>query len=344
MDEKDIKQVRNNLTKNLINVQKRLFQRDYQVPDYEKDFQHIKELKEVLSQIEQLTRLDKNLQNELLGKEFHTTDAVGKVDAIKIPLYLYLDTLKIIVEDVLDSTADLSSEKQEISTTISLLRIKLASLKYSYVFSPKKNLSNEAKKSIVESKGNFYYKVKEAFNKKFVAIISMEGVEKLSNLKGATSKREVYAFKEDKDYIDDRVIIKEGECLIQLKKELAIYFVNGEIPQKNQNIESCLIDKKLNPSLKKSIFQCVTAITNRQFSYKSYEDLLNDLRICESYTKEEQPEEENNSHLFVRYKGTIKTEEEKKSITKQDLDEFESAREEQLLQDEQVRNGLFVQG
>ena len=56
MEEKDIKQVRSNLTKNLINIQKRLFKRDYLLPDYENDYQHLTELKEVLKKDVNKTR------------------------------------------------------------------------------------------------------------------------------------------------------------------------------------------------------------------------------------------------------------------------------------------------
>ena len=330
MEEKDIKQVRSNLTKNLINIQKRLFKRDYLLPDYENDYQHLTELKEVLAQIEQLTNLDINLQNELLGKEFHTTDAIGKVDSIKIPLYLYLDTVKTIVEEVLDSTANLSSEKQEVLTTIALLRIKLISLNYNSIFQPNKSLSQEAKDAIVNSKGNFYYRGKEEFNKKIVTIVSAE-------------KKEVYAFKEDKEYVESKTRVIEEEYLTQLKNKVSNYFINNVIPQKSQNIEPYLKDKNLDKTLKKAIIQCVATISNKQFSYKSYEDLLNELSMYESYFREEQSSNTNSNHLFVRYKGTTITEEEKEHNTKQDLDEFESAREEQLKQDEEVRNRLFIQ-
>ena len=346
MTEKDIVQIRSNVTNNIINIQSTLLQRNYNVPDYENDGEHLEDLDEIIFQLETLINHHPEIVKRVLGGEIKSESFQARVGK-GVPLYLHLEVIMGIIEKGLESTTEYEPLKKELMMHLSTLREKAVELPFDQSFDPTKHISDLAIDAIVQSRGDFYYDEIIVNNKRYLSVETNHKQElyDISNVQNLV-------FEEDRKEVSEKEHQDKISIIMEAQRAVSKYYMNGRLPESMKEFRMSLISEDVNPSQLTYVFALTDELLKEQIDTKELEILLNYLKETEPELKRKHPiirasiievdVEPKKKGMFERYRGIIS----KKPVqdtTEEDIKEFERARKEQIAEDDEVRDVIIFQ-
>lgn len=356
MTEKDMIQVRSNVTKNIINIQTDLLRRNPNFVDYVADRELLRNLDEIIFQLEDLFEKDPALVAKIVGGEIKSEDFQVRV-GVGVPLYLHLEVITGIIEKALANNTKQDSTKQNLMGRLQALRNLAINLPRDLSFDPEKHISDFTMDAIVRSRGEFYYDHKVVNGKRYLVVETTHRHETADVRYGdvydstlTITHPEEYVFEEDRKEIHEAEHVAKMSVITEAKRTVAKYFINGKLPENIKDFKACLLDENMDPTLLPFVFGLTDELLKYQIDIKEVKTLLEYVKSSEKRL-EVKPQEEvieieveptPKKGMFERFKGKI-GKKPAKETTPEDLDDFEKARRKQIEDDEEVRDVVIFQ-
>ena len=366
MDTTDIEQLRSNVMTNVANMPGLLMNRNYNFPDYESDERHLKNLEEVIGQLEQVFAMDKDVVQQVLGGEYKLDDFANQYN-LEIPLFMYIDIMIVAIEKNMNTTERLNDRKKELIDKLYRLRELASMLEYDELFDASKHFSDDAKKNISDSHGNYAFKITKINDKRYLAFDSTTTQESFDqrhgdyyNIQTSTHGHDGLLYSEDKNELRDIEYNKRKKVVDEVVEHISKYFKNGELPASPDNLFK-YIDSSYDFDFRYALKQIYIAVKSYDFTdveikaafdrflavekkYLEMEEAKKDVPEQTDIQEDEISisEKPKKKGLFSRIRDYLSSDSSTQTPSN-DIDNFEEERKKQISDDMEIRDAVVFQ-
>ena len=345
-----------------------LMDRSYTFPDYESDEKHLKELEDLINEMESVFSKDDNYVQEVFGGELK--NSTYRSHGMQLPLFMYIDFMIIAIEENMVTTTDLNDQKSALIERLKKVREKAAKLPHKEIFDPNKEISKKTRESIGGSRGSFSFGVEEIDGDDYLHFMAVVGIDYFdrSYFKTETKNERGLAYEDDIKHLEMVRTEKNKKKIEEMISHISHYFKDNKIPTDPDKFHEELVDVFMNDTLSYGLYRLVEAILEKA-PVEEIDKLFDSVLITEANLKAkevetkkeekvqeveieeekvEEPELEKKEEpipskkgMFGRLKGFLSSspaEEQTKEEKEESIERFENERKKQIIEDEEIRN------